>query len=101
MPEGGTEQVTSTGARYGKVCVEATIPMSVDTCPEVSFGSTLSPHFMQFYSQFLVAYSSVFENGAQIIGVTRDLERDRLIDDLRFDCGEERRLDGECCIPAS
>ena len=56
---------------------------------------------MQFYSQFLVAYSSVFENGAQIIGVTRDLERDRLIDDLRFDCGEERRLDGECCIPAS
>ena len=56
---------------------------------------------MQFYSQFLVAYSSVFENGAQIIGVTRDLERDRLIDDLRFDCGEERRLDGEGCIPAS
>ena len=84
------------------MCVEATIPMLVDPCPEVSFGNILSQHFMHFYCQWLlVAYSSVFENGAQIIGDTRDLERDRLVDDLRFDCGEERRLDGECCIPSS
>ena len=36
VPEGGTEQLTSTGARYGKVCPEATdMGISVGTCPEV------------------------------------------------------------------
>ena len=35
VPEGGTEQMTSTGARYGKVCPEATAPISVGNCPEV------------------------------------------------------------------
>ena len=43
VPEGGTEQMTSTGARYGKVCPE-TIWISGGTCPMVRVATSVSLH---------------------------------------------------------
>ena len=88
VPEGGTEQMTSTGERYGKVCPE-TIWISGGTCPMVRVDTSVSPfyHLTSMYN-----WDKCKDYRVMIMcisGVNRDPECDRLLDDFQVDRGEE------------